>query len=103
MVAAFLCFAVHWSFIIFQQLPIFRRGSFDLFLQKLGMNYHYTNISQGLIETKGYCLLFICNWFVLFVTKLKIDQRKDEFLKNNIQVIFGSWHLDSCQCDYFLF
>ncbi len=74
-VAAFLCFAVHWSFYYISAMPIFR-GSFDLFLQKLGMNYHYTNISQGLIESKDIVYFLSVIGLFLFVTKLKIDQRE---------------------------
>ena len=72
---AFLCFFVHWSFLYISALPVFAT-SFDLLIQKLGMNYHYTNISRGLIETKD--IIYFISVIVLFVyaTIMVIQIRK---------------------------
>ena len=49
--SAFLCFIFHWSFMYIARMPVFA-SNFDLFIQKLGINYHYSSISKGLIESK---------------------------------------------------
>lgn len=50
--------------------------SFDLVIQKLGINYHYTNISRGLIETKD--IIYFISIIVIFVyaTIMVIQFRK---------------------------
>lgn len=72
---AFLCFFVHWAFLYISALPVFAT-SFELLIQKLGMNYHYTNISRGLIETKD--IVYFISVIVLFVyaTIMVIQFRK---------------------------
>lgn len=72
--AAFMCFMVHWSFFYISAMPVFR-GKLDLFIQKLGINYHYTNISQGLIETKDIVYFLSVIGLFLFATTLKLDRR----------------------------
>lgn len=49
--AAFLCFIIHWSFTYIARLPIFAAGA-DFYINQLGLNHHYSNISKGLVETK---------------------------------------------------
>lgn len=72
---AFLCFFMHWAFLYISALPIFAT-SFDLVIQKLGINYHYTNISRGLIETKD--IIYFISIIVIFVyaTIMVIQFRK---------------------------
>lgn len=72
---AFLCFFMHWAFLYISALPIFAT-SFDLVIQKLGVNYHYTNISRGLIETKD--IIYFISIIVIFVyaTIMVIQFRK---------------------------
>jgi ABC-2 type transport system permease protein len=72
---AFLCFFMHWAFLYISALPIFAT-SFDLVIQKLGINYHYTNISRGLIETKD--IVYFISIIVIFVyaTIMVIQFRK---------------------------
>ncbi|MEY3422299.1 MAG: hypothetical protein RIR48_2602 [Bacteroidota bacterium] len=72
---AFLCFFMHWAFLYISALPIFAT-SFDLVIQKLGVNYHYTNISRGLIETKD--IVYFISIIVIFVyaTIMVIQFRK---------------------------
>jgi ABC-2 type transport system permease protein len=66
---------MHWAFLYISALPIFAT-SFDLVIQKLGVNYHYTNISRGLIETKD--IVYFISIIVIFVyaTIMVIQFRK---------------------------
>jgi ABC-2 type transport system permease protein len=72
---AFLCFFMHWAFLYISALPIFAT-SFDLVIQKLGINYHYTNISRGLIETKDIIYFISIIVFFVYATIMVIQFRK---------------------------
>lgn len=48
---AFMCFFFHWAFTYIARMPAFA-ANLDLFIQKLGINYHYTSISKGLIDSR---------------------------------------------------
>jgi ABC-2 type transport system permease protein len=72
---AFLCFFFHWAFTYIARMPIFTT-TFDLFIQKLGINYHYTNISKGLVDTRDlvYFISVICVF--LYATISVMENRK---------------------------
>jgi len=72
---AFLCFFFHWAFTYIARMPIFTT-TFDLFIQKLGINYHYTNISKGLVDTRDlvYFISVICVF--LYATITVMENRK---------------------------
>jgi ABC-2 type transport system permease protein len=72
---AFLCFFFHWAFSYLAQLPVFPSG-LDLFIQKLGVNYHYSSVSKGLVDSRDI-LYFISLVFVfLYGTYVSIQNQK---------------------------
>ena len=72
---AFLCFFFHWAFSYLAMMPFFT-GTFDLFIQKLGINYHYSSISKGLIDTRDL-LYFVSVIFVfIYASVIILDNRK---------------------------
>lgn len=72
---AFLCFFMHWAFLYISGLPVFA-STFDLMIQKLGINYHYTNISRGLIETKDIVYFVSVIVFFIYATIIVIKLKK---------------------------
>lgn len=72
---AFLCFFFHWAFSYLAMMPFFT-GTLDLFIQKLGINYHYSSISKGLVDTRDL-LYFVSVIFVfIYASVIILDNRK---------------------------
>jgi ABC-2 type transport system permease protein len=73
--AAFLCFFFHWAFVYIARMPVFA-ASWDVFIEKIGINYHYNNISKGLIDTRDI-IYFVSMIFVfLYATNVALTIRK---------------------------
>lgn len=72
---AFLCFFFHWAFTYISRLPVFI-SKVDLLVQKLGINYHYSSMSKGVIDSRDLLyfasLIFVFLWF----TYLQLDKKK---------------------------
>lgn len=71
---AFLCFFFHWAFMYISHLPVFTAG-LDFFIQKLGINYHYTSISKGLIDARDIVYFLSVITGFLFVNYTILDKR----------------------------
>lgn len=72
---AFLCFFFHWAFSYVAQMPVFSSG-LDLFLQKIGINYHYSSISKGLIDTRDILYFLSVIFVFLYATYVSIKNQK---------------------------
>ncbi len=72
---AFLCFFFHWAFSYLAMLPMFI-GSFDLFIQKIGINYHYSSISKGLIDTRDIIYFVSVIFVFVYATVTILEHRK---------------------------
>jgi len=72
---AFLCFFFHWAFTYIARMPIFTT-TFDLFIQKLGINYHYSNISKGLVDTRDLVYFVSVISIFLYATITVMENRK---------------------------
>jgi len=72
-IAVFLSFFFYIGFDFISSLGLF--GGLDLFIQKLGINEHYSSMSRGVIDTRDalYFLSLIALFFLL--TKLKLNAR----------------------------
>ena len=72
-IAVFLSFFTYIGFDFVSSLALF--GSFDLFVQKLGISEHYGSMSRGVIDSRDalYFLSVIAFFFML--TKLKLSSR----------------------------
>jgi ABC-2 type transport system permease protein len=70
--ATFLCFIFYWGFLFFSKLPVFF-GKVDDVVQMIGIDYHYTSISRGVIDTRDvlYFLSFIGVFVAATVTSLE--------------------------------
>lgn len=71
---AFLCFFFHWAFSYIAIMPFFT-GTMDLIIQKIGINYHYSSISKGLIDTRDL-VYFISVIFVFIYSTVHILEKR---------------------------
>ena len=75
LMAAFLCFFVHWGFDYLSELPVFL-GNGDDIVQMLGMDYHYRSISRGIVDLADVVYYVSTITFFLLLTKLVLEKRK---------------------------
>ena len=73
--AAFLCFFFHWAFSYLAMMPFFT-GTLDLFIQKIGINYHYSSISKGLIDTRDLVYFISVIFVFIYATVIILENRK---------------------------
>jgi ABC-2 type transport system permease protein len=75
LIAAFLCFFMHWGFDYLSRLP-FLIGKGDDIVEKLGIAYHYRSISRGVIDLSDTVYYLSIIGFFLLLTKTALDSRK---------------------------
>lgn len=75
LLATFLCFIFFWGFFFFSKLPFFV-GRGDDVVQMLGIDYHYSSISRGVLDSRD--LLYFCSLIGVFVmmTLTSLQRRK---------------------------
>lgn len=73
-ISLFLCGIFYIGFEFIYSLDIF--GKYALFVQSLGISYHYSSISRGVIDTRDllYFLSLICVFILL--SKFSLERRK---------------------------
>lgn len=72
---AFLCFFFHWAFTYLSRLPVFA-SSYDLFIQKLGINFHYSSISKGVIDSRDVLYFLSLIFIFLWLTYIQLEKKK---------------------------
>lgn len=66
-VSAFACFLVYNGFDAISKIPSFHAGA-DYYLEMLGINYHYTSISRGVIDSRDVVyFLSLIAFFLLLI------------------------------------
>jgi ABC-2 type transport system permease protein len=73
--AAFLCFVLHWSFNYIAQMPVFI-GNLDSFIDSLGIASHYDAMSKGAIDTRDLVYFFSVIILFLSLTHTIISSKK---------------------------
>jgi ABC-2 type transport system permease protein len=73
--SAFACFILYSGFDGISKLP-FIKGTYDYFVEMLGINFHYTNISRGVIDTRDL-LYFLGLILVLILITIKRINHKN--------------------------
>ena len=63
-VGAFLCLFFHWAFSFLAKLPVFT-GSLDSFINKIGINYHYSSISRGVLDSRD--IIYFISMITVFI------------------------------------
>ncbi|NLN95087.1 MAG: gliding motility-associated ABC transporter permease subunit GldF [Bacteroidales bacterium] len=73
-ISVFLCGFVYLGFEFIYSLALF--GNFDLFIQTLGINAHYTSMSRGVIDTRDVLYFFSLIGLFILLTKISLESRK---------------------------
>lgn len=71
---AFVCLILYTGFDALSQLPVFANG-WDYYVQMLGINFHYKNISRGVIDVRDMIYFFAVILFFISITKRNIELR----------------------------
>ncbi len=71
---AFLCFLFHWSFTYVSRMPAFN-GNIDLLIQKIGINYHYSALSKGAIDSRDILYFLSLSGLFLLFTNNALQKR----------------------------
>jgi ABC-2 type transport system permease protein len=72
---AFLCFFFHWAFSYLAMLPVFT-GGLHIFISKIGINYHYSSISRGVLDSRD--IIYFISIIIVFMlaTLTSLSRRK---------------------------
>ncbi|MGB4205672.1 MAG: gliding motility-associated ABC transporter permease subunit GldF [Bacteroidales bacterium] len=73
-ISVFLCGFVYIGFEFIYSLALF--GNFDLFIQTLGINAHYTSMSRGVIDTRDVLYFISLIGLFILLTKISLESRK---------------------------
>jgi len=72
--SAFACFVLYSGFNAISKIPAFQAGA-DYYIEMLGIDFHYKNISRGVVDTRDV-IYFTCIIFLfLFAAKRSIANR----------------------------
>jgi len=73
--ALFFCFLFYWGFDYISRLPVFY-GKTDDLVQMIGIDYHYTSISRGVIDSRD--MLYFVSVITIFLmgSQVALDSRK---------------------------
>ncbi len=72
--AAFVCFLIYIGFNALSQIPALQ-GKYDYYLQQLGVEAHYNNMSRGLITLQDVLYFVVIIGLFLLLTKRNILNR----------------------------
>lgn len=73
--AVFVCFIFYFGFFFISKMPMFV-GKTDLMIQKFGIDYHYSSISRGLVDSRDVIYFFSVIAAFLVMTTTSIGRRK---------------------------
>jgi len=73
-ISVFLCGFVYLGFEFIYSLAL--SGNFDLFIQTLGINAHYTSMSRGVIDTRDVLYFISLIGLFILLTKISLESRK---------------------------
>ena len=74
LLAAFLCFFMHWGFDFMSQLPFFV-GKGDDNVQMIGIDFHYRSISRGIVVVSDVVYYVSVIAFFLILTQISLGRR----------------------------
>jgi ABC-2 type transport system permease protein len=69
--SAFVCFLLFSAFNAVSRLPLFTAGA-DYYIEMLGIDFHYRNMSRGVIDTRDLVYFFSMTFALLFISRKKI-------------------------------
>lgn len=71
---AFVCFFLYTGFEAISQLPVFANGA-DYYIEMPGINFHYSNISRGVVDLRDIIYFIGIIVLFLFITQRNILKR----------------------------
>lgn len=74
LVAAFACFLLYTGFEAISRLPVFTAGP-DYYIEMAGIDFHYRNISRGVIDSRNVIYFLSVIGFFLFFTYRNLNHR----------------------------
>ncbi len=75
--ATFLCFLLYYGFDYLSNLPVFV-GRFDDLVQMIGIDYHYSSISRGVLDSRDLVYFLSVIAFFILLTLISLERRKWE-------------------------
>ncbi len=73
-IAAFACFFLYTGFDAISKLPVFANGP-DYYIEMLGIQFHYANISKGVIDLRDLLYFFSLSFFFILLTQKNIRRK----------------------------
>jgi len=73
-ISLFLCSIFYIGFEFIYSFNIF--GKYALFVQSLGISYHYSSISRGVIDTRDLLYFFSLICIFILLSKISLERRK---------------------------
>ena len=73
--AAFLSYFFHWAFDYLASMDLFV-GTLDAWIQALGINYHYDNISKGAIDSRDIVYFISIVVFFIYATFTSLQLKR---------------------------
>ena len=74
LLSAFACFTVYSAFEAISRIPAFQSGA-DYLIGQLGIDYHYKNISRGVLDARDVVYFITMVAFFLFLTARNLLKR----------------------------
>ena len=74
LLSAFISLVFYFGVESISKLPIFK-GNADYYLEMIGLNFHYTSMSRGVIDTRDMVYFFSIMVIMLYFTELKLKKR----------------------------
>jgi len=68
------CALLYYGFRAISQLPAFENGA-DYYIEMLGIDFHYSSISRGVIDTRDVVYFFSVMFFFLLLTRQNLLKR----------------------------
>ncbi len=74
-VAAFICFILFSGFNEISKLPGLANSGMDYYIEMLGIDYHYKNISRGIIDSRDVIYFTATIILFIFITQRQVEMR----------------------------
>ncbi len=71
---AFACLILYFGFNAISRLPVFT-GNADYYIEMAGIDFHYRNISRGVVDTRDIIYFLSIIFLFLFATQKKITKK----------------------------
>lgn len=72
--SAFTCFILYNGFNTISKIPVFQ-ASADYYIEMLGIDFHYKNISKGVIDTRDVIYFIAIIFLFLFATRRSLQKK----------------------------